>query len=97
MIHECNVYCHTSESELMDLLGKDDVNGKWLPFAFPMDVIEAIKMSTDEEDSGAYGCTTIFMQSGDSYIIDTKYTAFLKVWKEFIMVDEENGDDDLSL
>jgi hypothetical protein len=80
----------------MDLLGKDGIdNGKWLPFAFPLDFVEAVKMSTDEEESEVFQCTTIFLQSGDSYIIDTKYKAFLKTWKEFNL--DEVDDDDLSL
>lgn len=92
MIHECNVYCYSASSDLNELIGKED-DGKWLPFAFDMMLVDAIKMSSDEPDHNTYRCTSVFLQNGESYIIDTKYKDFLKLWKMDIMGEEEENDD----
>jgi hypothetical protein len=57
-------------------MGLEEDRGKWLPFAFHLDAVVAIKLSTDEEDQIAYGCTTVFTEQGDTYIIDTPYEQF---------------------
>ena len=72
MIHECNLNCHTIDPTKADLMGLDD-EGKWMPFIFLMDIVDAAKLTSDEGDRGTYGCTTIFTKSGDAYIIDTPY------------------------
>jgi hypothetical protein len=98
MIYECNVYCHSTPPDLEDILGKSaDDDGKWLPFAVDLSLIDAIKMSSDESDSFTYKCTTLFMSSGDTYAIDTKYKDFLKIWKDYKHQIDIIDDDDLEL
>lgn len=79
MIHECNINCRTMEPTMTEALGVVDP-GKWLPFAFHMDIVDAIKMAADDDDSDLLGCTTIFTATGDAYIIDTQYKKFLKLF-----------------
>ena len=96
MIHECNVFCHSTESDLMELMGNDDPNvGKWLPFAVDLSLVVAVKMTTDEDESMVYRCSTIFLNSGDVYIIDTMFREFIKLWNEALYKPDEN-DLDLS-
>ena len=90
MIYECKVYCHATESDLLDLTGREE-EGKWLPFAFPLRIVEAIKMSTDDNESVIYKSTTVFLESGDTYIIDTKFKEFLRIWKEFVSTNEDDN------
>lgn len=98
MIYECKVYCHSLPPDLEDILGKsNDDEGKWLPFAIDISLIDAIKMSSDEADHMSYKCTTLFMSSGDTYVIDTKYKDFLKIWKEYKNQIDIIEDDDLNL
>lgn len=94
MLHECNVFCHSSESELMDLLGKDEAlhTGKWLPFTFDVSLVTAVKMTTDDQESMVYRCSTIFLSSGDTYIVDTLYRDFISVWEEFLHGTTDDSD-----
>jgi len=70
------------EISKLDELGiKDD--GKWMPFIFHMEMVEAAKLTSDDADLPTYGCTTIFTKSGDAYIIDTQYTTFFNLFKEY--------------
>lgn len=104
MIHECKVQCHTMDIKTAEDLGIED-KGKWLPFIFSMDIITAAKLSSDEEDSPTYNCTSIFTNNGDTFIIDTPPEEFFKKFAEwntlqFIIKDSdedsspsEDGDD----
>lgn len=96
MIHECNVFCHSVESDLMELIGKDDSLsvGKWLPFAIDMSLVVALKMTTDDKESMAYRCSTVFLSSGDVYIIDTKFKDLIYLWKQAINDFDSNDDND---
>lgn len=100
MTHQCKVQCHTMESSTIESLGIED-NGKWLPFIFDMDIVDAAKLSNDEEDGITFGCTTIFTKSGDSYIIDTPYKEFFKKFAEYnainIMFEDDSEEDDINL
>ena len=109
MIHQCKVQCHTMDTKTAEDLGIED-GGKWLPFIFSMDIIDAAKLSSDEEDSPTYDCTTIFTNTGDTYIIDTPYTEFFKKFAEYNSLriifkddsslppsEDESEDDDLDL
>lgn len=103
MIHKCKVQCHTIDPKTVELTGLED-KGKWLPFVFNMDVIDAAKLSSDEEDSPTYNCTTVFTSNGDTFIIDTPYEEFLKKFDQYnsiqiiIKEEDEDGDDgDLEL
>jgi hypothetical protein len=82
MIHTCNIHCHTLDLDKADLMGIDD-KGKWLPFAFHMDIVIACKLTTDEEDLLPFGCTTVFTDHGDSYIIDTPYNEFQTIFQMY--------------
>ena len=78
-------------------MGIED-KGQWMPFAFHLDVVVAIKLTSQEEDSLVNGCTTVFTEHGDNYIIDTPYVEFLPLFTGHYMdhsSKEEEGDNDL--
>ena len=79
MIHVCNIHCHTLDIEKAELMGLED-RGQWMSFAFHLDVVVAIKLTSLEEDSLVYKCTTVFTEHGDTYIIDTPYEEFLPIF-----------------
>lgn len=100
MIHTCNIHCHALDIEKVELMGIED-KGQWMPFAFHMDVVVACKLTSLEEDSLVYNCTTIFTEHGDTYIIDTPYKKFLPMFIEYnnqdiIKSDDEEENTDLS-
>ena len=80
MIHTCNIHCHTLDLDKADFMGIKD-KGKWLPFAFHLDIVVACKLTTDDEEETVYNCTTVFTDQGDSYIIDTPYTEFQTIFQ----------------
>jgi hypothetical protein len=67
----------------MDLMGLGEDKGKWLPFAFHLDIVVAVKLSTDDEDQISYGCTSVFTEAGDTYIIDTPYEEFEEIFVSY--------------
>jgi hypothetical protein len=85
-----------------EALGMED-NGKWLPFIFDMDIIDAAKMSSDDPESSAFNSTTIFTKNGDTFIIDTHYKEFFAKFIEYnalnidFRLDEEDEDGDINL
>jgi hypothetical protein len=100
MIHECKVQCHAMDPKTAELMGFDD-SGKWLPFIFDMDMVEAAKMSSDESETATFNCTTIFTKSGDTYIINTPYKEFFEKFIEYYLditdIDPSSSSDDLEL
>ncbi len=82
MIHECNINCKTMDLSMTDSLGIDDP-GKWLPFIFDMEMIEAIKMTTDDIDEPLFNCSTVFTHAGDAYIVDTSYKKLSKLFIDY--------------
>lgn len=82
MIHSCNIHCHSMDIAQVDLLGVED-KGKWLPFAFHMDIVIACKLTNDDEEDVTYGCTTVFTDHNDTYIIDTPYKEFLPLFMTY--------------
>ena len=106
MVHQCKVQCHSVDTKTAELTGIEDP-GKWLPFSFSMDIIDAAKVASDEEDSPTFNCTTIFTNTGTTFIIDTPYEQFSKKFVEwntlqFIIRDSDDegpldGPDDLDL
>jgi hypothetical protein len=96
MIHECNLNCHTMDPTKMSDLGIDDV-GKWMPFIFHMDMVEAAKLTSEDKDMSTYNCTTIFTKGGDAYIIDTPYREFFDLFKEYNFENLVDPDSDLEL
>jgi hypothetical protein len=73
----------------LDILGIEDT-GKWMPFIFHLDVVESAKLTSDDPNMPTYDCTTIFTRSGDAYIIDTPYTKFFELYKQFNADDIED-------
>ena len=105
MTHQCKVQCFSMDSKTAEDLGIED-KGKWLPFVFNMDIINAAKLASDEEDAATYNCTVIYTTNGDNFIIDTLYEEFFAKfinWNTMHVIikgDEDNdieGDDDLEL
>ena len=96
MIHACNIHCHTIDLEKADLMGIQD-KGKWLPFAFHIDVVIACKLTTDDEEEIVHGCTTIFTDHGDTYIIDTPYEEFLTLFQMYHAGPDSTDPGDISL
>jgi len=97
MMHSCNVHCHSINIEDVNIIGMND-DGKWLPFAFLLDVVIAIKVASDDEEEPVFNCTTVFTDAGESYTIDTPYMTFQEIWKNYLTYSEEDesdeGDDD---
>ena len=106
-VHKCKVECHIMPPSDLEAMGLPaSTESKWLPFIFDMGMVRAAKLSTDEEDQSSYGCTTIFTNDGDTFIIDTPYEEFFQKFIEYSEFDlfppfkDEDGsndDDDLSL
>jgi hypothetical protein len=82
MVLECNINCRTMDLGSEDLLGMPDP-GKWLPFIIDLDQVYAAKLSSEDEDELTYLCTTIFCYDGDTYIIDTNFEKFKKIFIKF--------------
>jgi hypothetical protein len=82
MIHTCNIHCHALDIEKVELMGLED-KGQWMSFAFHMDIVVACKLTSLEEDSLTYNCTTIFTEHGDTYIIDTQYKTFQQMFVDY--------------
>lgn len=83
MVHTCNIYCHSFDLEQPDLFRVNDMKGKWMPFAFHMDVVIACKLTSDEEDQDTINCTTVFTDQNDTYILDTPFSEFVRIFKEY--------------
>jgi hypothetical protein len=69
----------------MDMMGLDRNTdpGKWLPVTFKLGVINMCKLTSEDPDMPTYGCTTLFVYGGDTFIIDTPYREFQQVFEEF--------------
>lgn len=81
----------------MNDLGIED-SGKWMPFIFHMGMVEAAKLTSDESPMPTYGCTTIFTNTGDAYIIDTPYSEFFELFKKYnTELPEDDSSSDLEL
>jgi hypothetical protein len=65
-----------------ELMGLDD-KGRWMPFAFDIDCVIACKLTSDDEEMLVNGCTTIFTEYGDTYIIDTPYVEFQDLYIKY--------------
>jgi hypothetical protein len=99
MVHECNLNCHTIALSELENLGIDD-QGRWMPFIFHMDMVEAAKLTSDDKDMPTYGCTTVYSRHGEVYIIDTPYKQFFELFKAYsytIIIDEEEDEDSSDL
>lgn len=98
MLHECNLQCVSMDLTKLEVMGIED-EGKWMPFIFDMDCVEAAKLTSDEENSSGYGCTSIYTKGGDNYIIDTPYKEFFKKFKKFYynIEEEETPESDIDL
>lgn len=83
-LHDCNIHCHTIHPDKMDLLNIEEDQGKWMPFLFDLDIVVAAKLTSEDEEELVYNATTVFTESGDTYIIDTPYTEFFRLWKSHV-------------
>lgn len=93
MIHICNVYCRTIDAEQLESLNLKD-EGKWLPFCLKIDIVDAIKLASDDPEELSYNCTTLFCNTGDTYIIDTPFDLFQPIFiKENIKGELPNKQD----
>lgn len=81
-IHKCKIHCHAMDPDQADLMGVED-KGKWLSFAIHMDSITAVKLTSDDEDQLVCGCTTLFTEFGESFIIDTPYEDFVDKYYKY--------------
>lgn len=75
MLHECNVHCQNLDLDNLESLGIHS-EGKWLPFCFFMEMVDACKLTSDEPESMVYNCTTLFTAKGEMFIIDTPFEEF---------------------
>lgn len=82
MIHSCKVHCHALPIEKAADLNMDDP-GKWLPFSFHLGMVIACKMTSDDPEDDVYNCTTIYTEQNDSYIINTPFAEFDRLFKAF--------------
>jgi hypothetical protein len=82
-VHKCKIYCHSIDPTQADILGVLDDTGKWLPFAFHMDIVVACKLTTDEDDNETFGCTSVFTENGDTFILDTSYKIFQDLFLKY--------------
>lgn len=97
MIHSCNIHCHTINPDKLEMMGLDDDAGKWMPFTVLLHHIVACKLASDEEELMVHGCTTLFTENGDTYIIDTPYKEFSELFIAFHSFDEQSGDGEAHL
>lgn len=101
MIHKCKVQCHTVNPTDMDLLGIKEDEGKWLPFAIDLGVINSMKMSTDEVGEPTYKCSTVFCTDGTSFILDTPFEELVELWSTYVnstwQAEDGASDDDIIL
>lgn len=81
MIHDCNVRISTLTEQEADDLGLDVITtGKWVPFSFYTNLVVAVRLTEDDDSHVLFGCTTIYMDGMETYIIDTPYDKFRKIW-----------------
>lgn len=67
------------EEQLEDLGIKDP--GVWVDAAIETGSIIAIKRRSQDKADDEYYATTVYMDNGDVYVIDTPFPVLLSVWK----------------
>jgi len=86
-VHNCKIFCHALDpSELEDLGIPDKINedlGSWLGCSIRMSKVSMLKLTTDEPANPTYGCTTVFLEDGDTIIIDTPFEKFQRLFTEY--------------
>jgi hypothetical protein len=93
MVHHCNIHCRSIDADSARLLEQED-GGKWMPYMFLLEIVLACKLASDDEESFTYNCTTIFIEGGDSYIIDTPFVEFSKIFKEYYQASPSSDSSD---
>ena len=81
-ILECNVLCENEE--LADLGLNSEV---WLPYAFNLGEIRAVKLAVDpdREDSSQLGKAQLFFRGSEDYVVlDIDYKEMLTIWVMFL-------------
>ena len=92
MIHHCKCECRKHDKDTEELLGTSP--SIWMDFAFCLDTVNAIKLSSMDEDDFDYGGTIVYMPDR-TFVIDTPYKVFEKIWVEYITGTKIEDDLDL--
>lgn len=82
MLHKCNIHCYSMDDDISEMMEVED-DGKWLPFMFSLDLITAIKCSSDDKEDFSYNCSTIFPSIGDVFTVDTPYNMMMSIWSSY--------------
>jgi len=97
MVHRCNVECYRHDQATQEIMGSENgAASVWLPFTFLLDTVTAIKEASDDPEDANYRCTTLYMDDTRSFIIDTPFVRFEKIWIDFMTgesVDESNNNE----
>ena len=99
MIHRCRVFCHDPDPEHMEILGLAgaQAGGRWLPFSFRVDLVGACKLTSEDPGSPYQGCTSIFLEGADTFIIDTPYPRFATMLEAFYEPQASGDERDMTL
>lgn len=81
MVLECNIFCRAMSPADEELTGKKDP-GKWMEGLIDITRVEAVKITSDDEDEPTFNLTTLYMFNGDSYVIDIPFSTMRRVFKE---------------
>ena len=97
MIHRCKVECHKHDKITEEIIG--NVPSVWLPFSFLLDTVVAIKEASVDPEDESFRCTTLYMDHERSFIIDTPYIKFEKLWIDFMTGEliDDTSDDNIEL
>lgn len=74
----CNINCMKISSEDEDL-----TSYVWLPGVIDFDRLEGIHLSSEDKESRLYNLTTLYMKSGENYIVDVPYETLEKLFIKF--------------
>ena len=80
MIHPCKILCNTLDEGQAEDLGITDP-GVWVDAAIETGSIIAIKRRSHEKTDNDYYATTVYMDNGDVFVIDTPFHIMLTVWR----------------
>lgn len=95
-LHKCKIHCHSMDPATLEAMGLEEDQGKWLAFCLRMDTVIACKMATDEDDTPYFGCTSVFVENGDTFIIDTPYDEFEDLFMRHYNMPSSNDSSSLS-
>jgi len=85
-VHKCRLFCHAIDQSDLDVLGvshKHSENGSWLGCSLRLSKVNMVKLTTDEPGNPTFNCSTLFLEGGDSIIIDTPYDIFEDIFCDY--------------